>query len=123
MSEIVLKIFLPRLLGGPFERQAYRVEQRLLAERFGEKSNGPRPHRLLAAFPRSVSRDEDNRNPAISLGQVALQFRAAHAGQAQIENEATGFLELRAIEEFQGGAEAACLEPIRLQEADGCLTD
>src|SRR6266550_5197097 len=77
-----------------------RVQQILIAKRFGQELDrtalhGPNRHRDIG-----VAADEDNRQAEFCLGQLLLKLEPASSGQPDVENQAPGNIRRGAIEEF-----------------------
>ena len=110
------------LLAGQ-ESRADGVEQRLLAEGLEQAIHGalrehPRPDVL-----NSVRRDEHDRNATLAAGQLTLQVGAAHAGHADVQNQALGAGETLRVEEPLGGRERRHREAERFQQPFEGLAD
>ena len=67
-----------------------RVQQILIANRFGQELDRAALHRPNRHRDIGVAADEDNRQAPICLGQLVLKIEPAAAGQPDVENQAPG---------------------------------
>src|SRR6202795_590983 len=101
----------------PFQRELNRIQQILLAERFGEKLYGSRLHGSHSHGNVAVRTYKDDRNMNVSLGQLVLEIEPTDPWQPDVEDETTGCIRTLAYQELLCGPEQLDLQTYRSDEA------
>jgi|SRR6516164_4207473 len=105
------------------DRQLDRVQQILIANRFGQELDlttlhGPNRHRHIG-----VAADEDNRDVEVHGDELSLKVKAASPRQSDIEHKAGGSARAAGLEEFINRSEQLRLQPNGSDKAADRLPD
>src|SRR3546814_15186520 len=85
-----------------------RSQEILIAERLGEKLNGPRLHLRHVHRDVAVTADKDYRKLNARTSQLPLEFEPAPSRQSDIEHYAAGHIGTLAAQELQGRPTRLC---------------
>ena len=92
------------------------VEEQLAAERLLEVVECTRPERVHRRLHVAVAGDEDDRDPDLPRGELSLEPEAAHARQADLQQETARPPTVQRFEERLGGGVRLDGEPHRRAE-------
>ena len=76
------------------------IEQHLVIERFGEKLGGAGLHRAHGHRNVAMPADEDDRKSDPRFRELLLKRESTHAGQPNVQHEATRRLRALGVHEF-----------------------